>query len=536
MNRKYHVITRSLLCALGAAAFSACSDPRPPDLTPTGGELEDCPGSAEWLPNTPPMTLFKPLPHPVTECPFYRGVWQNFLIAMQPIDNKGTPALLTYPTIDTVFQATKPHGPNRAYLGDIKQAGGRQILVDGNGNSLYYGIHMNQEFADFIHRNHLETSKALQAYPDDPVLKNLFFPSGVVEFKEAWQIVDAANPPADLADYIVIDTTVPTLAQDPTTHLITEDKDKPRAVKARLLAIHVVYTYPGHPEFIWGSMEHSAGTPDTKAEDGMRNLAPTLNGANPTSLDPDNAMVTDVVSMQDHVLFKGGTEARDGNRPILETDLRLDPVTQKFTRSDGGSAQTSIYRMFPASKSNTTEPDEAITTLNHNVETLFNQTTLPSYDRRGHYRLLGGQWMDKPAYFHADFPIQNDPTSPFAEPPGGPSGVGIGITDFTKAIETDGADSPYSLLAGEDRMSSTAMESFTQGPSSFNNCFTCHNTEAITAKGVPYNKDFGNGAIKLLKPGLLNVSHILSQFILEDCTAPEDLVDNGNGTMTAVCH
>jgi len=77
------------------------------------------------------------------------------------------------------------------------------------------------------------------------------------------------------------------------------------------------------------------------------------------------------------------------------------------------------------------------------------------------------------------------------------------------------------------------MESFTQAPGSFDNCLTCHNTQAITAKGVTLNRD--RGGVKLLDPGLLNVSHVLSHFVLEECTAPEDLVTNSDGSQTAVC-
>jgi hypothetical protein len=180
--------------------------------------------------------------------------------------------------------------------------------------------------------------------------------------------------------------------------------------------------------------------------------------------------------------------------------------------------------MFPASKSNTVDPDDAVTSLNHNVEKLFIDATssgaLPGYDKRGYYRLVGGQWMDKPEFFHVDFPIQNDSSNPYAQDPtmtvpGLPVGTHpIGLTAFTAAITTDGSDSPYSILAGEDRMSSTAMESFTQSPTSFNNCFTCHNTQAITVNGIPTDRD--TSAHKLLDPGLLNVSHILSQFLLEE--------------------
>jgi hypothetical protein len=87
---------------------------------------------------------------------------------------------------------------------------------------------------------------------------------------------------------------------------------------------------------------------------------------------------------------------------------------------------------------------------------------------------------------------------------------------FAADVKEKGSDSAYSILAGEDRMSSTAMESFTQPPGAFNNCFTCHNTQAITANGIPLKKDTSGTPIKLLDPGLLNVSHILSQFLLEE--------------------
>jgi hypothetical protein len=520
---------------------AACADPHKIDTAPQPPEeLEDCPASAEWLPVTPSLPMFKPAPHPTTECPFYRGAWQNFLVAMQPDPMTGLPALVSYPTIDSMFKRATPPGPNRAYLGDIKQAGGRQIVVDGNGNSLFYGIQANKDFADFIKNNHLQTAKDIQDYPRNQ--PNLFFPAGVVEFKDAWQIVEGTEAEIEqqTADFIAMKTTVPTLVQDPVTHLITEDRDHPRQVVARLLAIHVVFTLPGHPEFVWGSLEHSTGSPDIRAADGHRDVAPIVpEDTNPSAADPNNAMDERVVSDKDHILYRAGTKARDGNKPVEETDLRLDPKTQKLTRADGSSAASSIYRMFPASKSNETNPDDAITSLNSNVQALFGKVQLPANDKRSHYRLVGAQWMDKPQYFKRDAPIQNDESSPFLAGPfvdqeGKSHTEPLSIQRFTTEIVKDGSDSEFSILAGEDRMSSTAMESFTQYPGSFNNCFTCHNTQAITAHGVPLNRD--ESGIKLLDPGLLNVSHILSQFILEECTAPSMVkMDPVTNTQTATC-
>ena len=63
---------------------------------------------------------------------------------------------------------------------------------------------------------------------------------------------------------------------------IEENRDQPiKNVTVRLLALHVVFTLPGHPEFIWASFEHTKGAPDAGSADKKRDLAPTLEGENP---------------------------------------------------------------------------------------------------------------------------------------------------------------------------------------------------------------------------------------------------------------
>ena len=473
---------------VGLAGVGACADPFAFDGSRHEVAVEEeeiCAASSEWLPRTPPIDLFKPLPHPATECPFYRGGWQNFLIATEP-DALGQPALRGYPTVDDLFDSSKPHAARRAWLGDVKQAGGRQVLIDQNGNSIYYGIHVNRAFAAFIDQHGLRNKDAIKNAD-----ARLFFPAGVVELKSAWQLIESNAPSGD---YITTRASVPTLSQDPISHRLIEDRNRPRDVDARLLALHVVFTLPGHPEFIWATFEHvDAGR--------AGNVAPRAE-VNPAHADPNNLKNRSIVSREDHLLFRGGTSADSGNQAIAETELRLDPRSQKFP-----GQQTSIYRMFPASKSNTTHPDDAITSLNANVDALFARATaqgkLNPLDRRAHYRLVGAVWMDKPENFAHNVPLQNDETSPFAHEPG-----------FLKSLQEEGSDSDFSILAGEDRLSSTAMESFTQSPDAFPNCFSCHNTQAVTAKGVPLDKD--QSGVMLLGPKLLNVSHVLTQFVLEE--------------------
>jgi hypothetical protein len=496
-GRRLNCPTGHSLKALAIASLTACSDPFGFPVVEEEEEEEPCPATREWLPNTPPVDLFKPLPHPAGECPFYRGGWQNFLVATQP-DAEGRPAFASYPTIDTVFERAQPTPPDRSFLGDVRQAGGRQILIDQNDNSLYYGIHVNQAFADFIDDHGLRTREAIEdAEP------TLFFPAGIVEFKSAWQIIE--DEPSD--DYITMTTTVPTLSMSADQRIV-EDRNTPREVEVRLLALHVVFTLPGHPEFIWATFEHSSGTPDGQAADGHRNVAPASDD-NPDLTDPNNLEDDTVVSEGDHLLYAGGTPANGGNQAIPDAELELDEATQKFP-----GQQTSIYRMFPASKSHSLEPDDDVSSLNLNVEAAFAEAEaageLDAADKRGHYRLVGTVWMDKPQYFAENATIENDPTSPFADEP-----------NFDEDIRENGTESDLSVLAGEDRLSSTAMESFTQAPDSFPNCFSCHNTQAVTARGVPFDRD--RSGLKLLDPKMLNVSHVLSQFVLEEVEAQEQL-------------
>jgi hypothetical protein len=361
----------------------------------------------------------------------------------------------------------------------------------------------------------------------------------------------------DLNNYIATRAWVPHVTQDPLTKEIHEDRNAPELVWVRLLAIHSVFTFPGHPEFIWGSMEHTDRGPGMEGVDDvnafqaleLRNVAPLdPRDVNPSEDDPFNSEET---TTPEHggILFAEGTMLKDGNHPLDETDMNFDAATQTFAET------TSVYRMYPASKSNTTHPDDAITSLNFNVQTLFDERAkaglLHPRDKRGNYRLVGGQWLDKPRYFALNSSLQNDATSPLLIDPATPSfaiasegdwqhGERMEIIDakgtegipFTPeemetangllglaAYNRDGGDSAFSITAGEDRMSSTAMESFTQQPGSFQNCFACHNTQAINSNGVTCDKD-PNG-IKLLDPKKVNVSHVLSQFLLEECQGPE---------------
>lgn len=584
-------------CAYVALAAS-CTDPtnfRPAAQSEDAGAPvvanEDCPASAEWFPTTPPVRMFLPTAHPDTECPFYRGAYQNFLLATQPQPN-GDPAIVSYPTIDDAFVGA-PHAPRntaqRAWLGAVRQAGERQVLVDQDHHTLYYGIHMNQAFVDFIRANNLQTINGILQV--DPYLS---FPPGLVEFKTAWKDIDPgdfpggvvpppggyAGDPGDYSNYITTKAWVPTLSQDPTTGILVEDPNHPRLIKVALVALHSVYTVPGHPEFVWGSVQHvnvraidqtaSAvqGAPMSGAPDDQPDTPalPVITEPDGGPGDPNNLDVTTVLGQSKFLLYAAGTPENAANHAYTNQELQLDPSTQSFP-----GQQTSIYRMFPGSKSQQLGPDTAIISLNQNLAAIAaQQSASGALDVRSNYRIVAAVWMDKPALFGLGangqgISIQNDDgTNPlildaltdggihpelnegsFCGTPIGPNGASgdtpAGQTGNTvpgcvtradvlasgpspqQAIEQDlltsGTDSPFSILGGEDRLSSTSMESFTQSPNSFPNCFSCHNTQPITTNGTPTYRD-PTTQVLLPRPALINVSHLFSEFILRECGGP----------------
>src|SRR5262249_54590037 len=148
---------------------------------------------------------------------------------------------------------------------------------------------------------------------------------------------------------------------------------------------------------------------------------------------PEATPVGTVISTQNFLLYRGGTPANAANRGVAA--LNFDEAAQTFTNQ-----QTSIYRVYPASKFTTTEFDGDVGAINDNLTGKFRAGNLPANDRRGNYRLVGATWQDRPleTMLTPDKILTNDETIP--------------------DIQANGSDSPLAILAGEDRLSSIAME------------------------------------------------------------------------------
>jgi hypothetical protein len=452
----------------------------PPDPPiPDGGSLT-CPANladiANWFPVTPPMDAnggCRPLPHPAGECLFYQHSWHEFLIATQP-DAQGRPAFLSWNTVENTFgrSAGQPSPAVPVLVAGVTQAGGRQVVIDQNGRALYYGMHMNSAFVSFVRASNLTNANGILAA--DP---NLTFPStlAMVETKEAWMIVPGAVP----NNFITTTAMVPTLSIDPVTNQVIADDANLRLVTVQLIAMHIVHTIGGHPEFIWSSFQH------TNATTGVTDVAPS---APDLPITPPGT----ILSPLRHLLYAANTTVANSNRGVL-TPL-LNAAAQTFT-----TPPTSIYRVFPGSKSADSLIDDDVAATNDAFTTRFVTNPRPgALDRRPNYRLVGAIWQDVPdRTFTINKALVNDGFYP------------AGSAEAADIL-LNGSDSAFSITGGEERLSSTAMESFTQAGASFPNCFSCHDTQATSANGTPQVR---SQLPQLMKPGKINISHIFNEVV-----------------------
>lgn len=450
--------------------------------------LAECPADPGWLPATPRLVSTSAPPrHPAPDCPFYQSAWQTMLAATQP-DSNGQPAFIRdYSTIADLFSpevavgfATRKTGllslaprslqrPNEklpseklkapAISAGVNQAGTlRGLLIDQNGNPIFYAIHVNDVFAQFIRQNKLTTRDAL--INADP--EALQFPTGAIELKSAWQIVEGAAAPAN---YFTTRALVPLLEIKNGDIVLSSSN---REVTVALLAIHVVFVLKDHPEFIWSTFEHVGADGQ-----GLRDNAPVA----PSN--PKSVATGTLISQADWTLYRAGTASDKANIPNTAQDRinTFDASLQKFSKG-GKTLQTSVYRSFPASKVDGVDEDGDVSAVNKSMAQLFAAKTPGAFDRRRNYQLVGAVWLDDPTKFKSGMLFQNK--------------------------DDESTDAPGAMLAGEGALSSTAMESFTQIDQQ--NCFSCHNTKRVT-------DDLTGKQIMAAKR--LNVSHVLSKFLSE---------------------
>lgn len=448
-------ITSFLLGSLVAASFGSfalaedCPIPKNIRFLPTtDAPLNGAPRKAN------PTDPFPP------DCAFYQWAWQTFLYATDYVPDKGyrRRRLLAYPTFAEVFKVkhsplfadaqpgilslgprTVEHSNTETVragkIDEFEQAQSNAVLIDPAGAPVWYQIHLNTTFKDFVLANGLNDKDLLKTVPN-----NLVFRTGSVEFKSAWQIIEKDSP-----DYITADARIPIFKKDPQTGKISVDGDKTRAVKVALIALHVVGVIDGHPEFIWATFEHTSAKKDA---DGfrIRDLAPSASAAPKEGVPNQNIADLGIP----YHLFRGPKTSLPPPEGVKLSQLALG-TDQKF------SPVSNVFRVFPVSKAKPSpddggKEDGAVLGINRSVQDAFAALAKSGKkDERSNYSLVGAVWLNDPA------------------------------TDFKP--DQDFLDvAPSKGFGGEDSLSSMAMESFTQ--TTFPNCFSCHDTQQINGLGA----------------------------------------------------
>jgi hypothetical protein len=519
------VVLSCVFCLLAAIA-TVSRQPRSivrPQITGSGTSDPCFLAPALFQDTGEPTFQAVPPPHSVKDrdCPFYQPAWQEFLYATKPLPKTHLPTFLSFESFQEIFATTSVHSPKNDTLpglmlqleprdveranansaglqklldasaeansdlsgnqptDDVVQAAvGRNVggsLIDQHGHFVYYAIHANLEMAAFLRSNHLTAPDVASHIANAPAFSQLTALPGpspsLAEYKSAWMIV----PNQDAArDYYVTRATIPRYVVDASGKVAplrsgSKHEIVTRPVWVALLALHVVFTLPGHPEMIWSTFEHvSVKNGQWRRDNAPAAMANPVPGTTPTIQDADDPA---------YKLYRANTPP-DRCNTIADAAMMAahwDAASQSFTKN--GLLQTSIYRIYPGSKSGSaSDEDDEVQTINANATKGFD-AAVPKHDwdKRQFYRLVGAIWMDKPAHLQPGMSISN------------PAGMST--------------DDPRADVAGEDGLGSTAMESFTEAEAA--NCFSCHDTQKVDVAGHP----------PPLPQSMVNVSHLMSKYV-----------------------
>lgn len=359
-------LTRSVLALLSAFALST-------QATSAQAPAATCEAPDSWFPSTQTQP-FDPSTFPgdsATNCDFHQWSWQTFLWLTQ--DVKGRMRFMTFPGEADLFnpadftrepallaevmktpkariqlrvRAVKSKDSALTNADSIAQAGGGGVLVDQNGFPVFYSVHFDPVFYEFVRKNgYYKFDTYIKADPTTT------FPLGAMELKASWRIVQAGE---DTSAVYTTDADVPVLEQDDKGN-VTAVPGKTRPVKVAFVGIHIVGIVAHHPEFIWATFEHSGNAPEK----------------------------ADVPSATGSTFYAANTAAADCLVDAHRSGkLKLDPASQTFT------PVTQVYRTNPNGDKPGTPNSANITALNASVN-----AKLESGAVWKNYDLIGGLWL-----------------------------------------------------------------------------------------------------------------------------------------------
>jgi hypothetical protein len=278
---------------------------------------QPCTAPAAWFPhNQTPEPNAAAFPGNPNNCDFHQFSWNAFLWLTQNV--KGEPRFLRFPAdgIETrpgILNALIGRSPQARTLNVVQQAGPDGIMVDLQGRAIYYSIHSNATFGNFIKQNGLTDPAKLRAF--DP---NKSFPVGTLTLKAAWKVV---APGEDVSAFY---TRLAQVALLTTRNGKITVSARTRWAKVALVGFHIAASVNGHPEMIWATFEHARNAPDLPKP--VNDMAPS-----------------DVVSDKDWTFYQASTPFRDCNINSAGAGaLKLDEARQVL------SPATQVCRIIPS--------------------------------------------------------------------------------------------------------------------------------------------------------------------------------------------
>jgi hypothetical protein len=367
------------------AGAAAAAPPPPAKGCPAFGWSE---GLVQYLqPNHAfPTSDTKPIPTP--DCNFHQWSWEAFVwaTALMKDPSSGTmvPRFVTLETpadlLNPGYTAGEPkprmltlaarsqtfHGVTgfSEGAGAIVEADGN-MLVAQNGYPVYASVHMNKSYFDTAKKNLIATG----GYQSQPA--SSYFDIGAAVFKATWLRLDNGQAPP--AGTYTTQAQVPVLQTVVTPGLVTIQPvpGKFDTVTVALVGLHVVGQTDNHPEFLWGTFEHSMNSPATADN----TFTPSAN-----IKDPKN-----------YTLYKANTPFSQVNIPVTPPPLKLEATTQKIT------PVTNVVLANQTGGENQPNGVGNVFAINGQAQSAVSQFT-PPQSVFANYTLVGTVWMKPNSY------------------------------------------------------------------------------------------------------------------------------------------
>lgn len=380
-----------------------------------------CTAPANWFPHSQtPEQDSAGFPENPNNCDFHQWSWNAFLWLTQTVG--GEPRFEHMPAdgIETkpgVLDALIGRSAKARTLDIIDQAGPNGIMVDLQGHPIYYSIHSDSTFGNFIKRNFINRNDRFDPAKLRKFDANTPFPVGSLTLKAAWKVV---APGEDVNAFYTRKAQIALLTVKNGKIVLS---GKTRTVEVALVGFHIGGTVANHPEMIWATFEHVRNAPDVRAMDEM---------------DPDEP-----VSDENWTFYKADTPFKECNvNDAGAGKLELDKATQTL------SPVTEVCRMIPYGGGSNDNID--------NIKSLNNSVHAQLHDVWNNYFEVGAIWFAANNGLKPNCTFQPGSSLECPVTPGKP------------------------ILTGSTQLSNTTIETFTQSQSAQDNCFACHNTLAVT--------------------------------------------------------